>query len=327
MVATLENLKDKLSKLVEEDKKSEMLGEVGLDYVLEYEDTNKPFQTFSLNTERDVQKLIIKEVRSRIGKYKDDNVIDFDFTKELGHHQIGRIALSDCPERLGKMISASNQPNRKSFSLSKNNKNQVVAYVTTISDNRDNSASPIKVIKKMNLASILSKNKKKAQIGLIKGTVKGVPKDLVLIAPESFDLIVVDDTVFVLDERNFHFLFSGTEYLKKVIKANSAKLDSAFDGSDALINYAERNPSVLRGLYHVLTKQKTILLDNGKIHDIENRIKKQTGSSNPIFDHSNEKIVCTKDNAKYIYWLLAKKYALNLLGEDIFVTGSQYPIK
>lgn len=327
MVATLENLKDKLSKLAEEDKKDEVLGEAGLDYVLEYGDINSPFQTFSLNTERDVQKLIIKEVRSRIDKFKDDNVIDFDFTKELGHHQIGRIALSDCPERLGKMISASNQPNRKGFSLSKDNKNQVVAYVTTISDNGDNSASPIKVIKKMNLASILSKNKKKAQIGLTKGTVKGMPRDLVLIAPESFDLVAVDDTVFVLDERNFHFLFSGTEYLKKIIKDNSSKLDSTFDGSGTLINYAEHNPGVLRGLYHVLTKHKTILLDSGKVNDIEERIKKQTGSSNPIFERSNEKIVCTKDNAKYIYWLLAKKYGLNLLDEDIFVTGSQYPIK
>ncbi|HLH85379.1 MAG TPA: Kiwa anti-phage protein KwaB-like domain-containing protein [Thermoplasmataceae archaeon] len=327
MVVTLEGLKKKLSELANKDERNEMTGEASLDYVLEYNDQNNPFQTFSLNTERDVQELIITEVEKRIRKLKEENAIEFDFTKELGREQIGVIELSNCPERLTKMISASNQPNRNSFRLSKDNKNKVIAYITTISKVGDNGTSHVKIIKKLNLASILSRNKKKAAIGLIEGTVKGMSKDVVLFSPESFDLVVMNDTAFVMDERNFHFLFSGTQYLKSVIEGNKNKLDSIFDGYDNLIHYAERNPSALRGLYHILTRNNGIKLDKEKVKSIEEKIKKQKRSDDTIFEYSNGKIVCTEKNSNYVYWLLSKRYGLNILDDEIFVSGSQYPIK
>lgn len=335
MTATFEDLKSKLLELSnEEDKKGklkdqnmDLLGEASMDYVLEYKTQSNPFQSFSLATEKAVQKNIIDEIKNRVHKYNNSDIIDFDFTKELGHHQIGKIELSNCPERLGQIVKASNQPNRKSFSLSKENKPHIIAYIITISHKTDNNYSTIKVIKKMNLVRILSKNKKKAQIGLTKGTVKGMPSDLVLISPESFDVVVLDDTAFVFDERNFHFLFSEPEYLKNKVTENSEKLDSSFTGGDILISYAARNPSILRGLYHVLNRQKPIHIARDKVSAIENKIKVKTGISDTIFEYSNEKIVCTEDNAKYIYWLIAKKYGLNMIDDDIFVTGSQYPVK
>lgn len=327
MVATLQSLQEKLSELAKKEKGKEMPGEASLDYILEYEDQNNPFQTFSLNTERDAQKLIIDEVEKRIRKLKEENAIEFDFTKELGRDQIGVIELSNCPERLTKMISASNQPNRNAFRLSKDNKNKVIAYITTISELRDNGTPHIKIIKKLNLASILSRNKKKAKMGLIEGTVKGMSEDVVLFSPESFDLVVMDDTAFVMDERNFHFLFSGSQYLKKVIEDNKNKLDSTFDGYGNLIHYAERNPSALRGLYHILTRKNGIKLDEEKVKSIEAKIKMQIRSDDTIFEYSNGKIVCTDKNSNYVYWLLSKRYGLNILDDEIFVSGSQYPIK
>ncbi len=326
MVVSLQSLQKKLYELAKEEEK-EMPGEASLDYILEYKDQDKPFQTFSLNTERDVQRLIIKEVENRIRKLKDKNAIEFDFTKELGREQIGVIELANCPERLTKMIKASNQPNRNSFRLSKDNKNKVIAYITTISKVGDNSTSHIKIIKKLNLANILSRNRKKATMGLIEGTVKGMKEDLVLFSPESFDLVVMDDTAFVMDERNFHFLFSGTPYLKKVVEDNKSKLDSTFEGYDNLIHYAEGNPAVLRGLYHILTRKNGIKLDKTKVNSIEVKIKQQIQSKDPIFEYSNGKIVCTEKNANYVYWLLSKRYGLNILDDEIFVSGSQYPIK
>lgn len=93
-----------------------------LDYVLGYEDLSNPFQTFCLEAKRYAQKLIIKDIKKRIEKFKEECTIDFNFTKELSNKQIGVISLSDCPERLGKMISASNQSNRTPFSLFEENK-------------------------------------------------------------------------------------------------------------------------------------------------------------------------------------------------------------
>lgn len=327
MVVSLQSLQKKLSELAKEEKGKEMPGEVSLDYILEYKDQDKPFQTFSLNTERDVQKLIINEVEKRIRKLKEENAIEFDFTKELGREQIGVIELSNCPERLTQMISASNQPNRNSFRLSKDNKNKVIAYITTISKVEDHINSHIKIIKKLNLSNILSRNKKKAEMGLIEGTVKGMKENVVMFSPESFDLVVMDDTAFVMDERNFHFLFSGTQYLKKVVEDNKNKLDSTFEGYENLIHYAEGNPAVLRGLYHILTRKNGIKLDDEKVRSIEAKIKMQIRSDDAIFEYSHGKLVCTEKNANYVYWLLSKRYGLNILDDEIFVSGSQYPIK
>lgn len=323
---TLQELKNMLSELVPEDKEKEIFGEVSVDYVLEEGTQPNPFGTYSLDTEKEVQKTILKEIKKRIDSYKDTDSIDYDFTKELGHHQVGIIDSSDCQKRLIDMISASSQPNRKSFSLTKKNKSEVIAYIITITHRDKTDFPPIKVIKKLNLANILSKNKKKASVGLTKGTVRGMPKDIVLMSPESFDLVYTDGTNFVTNEANFHFLFSGTEFLKANIKGKRDKLDDSFEGADNLISFAERNPSVLRGLYHILTKYDKIEIDHGKATNIEAKINQKNGTNVTIFYFSGEKIICSEDNVRYIYWLIAKKYALNMSDETIFRTGSQYPV-
>ena len=328
MVLSLKDLKDEMSRLYGDEAQGAKNNrtDVSFDYVSDPLSEGRPFNAFSLDMEDEPKKIIMDEVKAKICSYKDENVIDFDFTKELGQNQIGIIPLANCPDRLISMIKATEQPNKGSQSFSQEDKENVVCYVITMLRRENDKYVQIKIIKKLHLSKILSKNKKKPRLGLMDGTVRGMPEDFVLMSPESFDLVVMDDTAFIINEKNFHYLFSGAGYLKSKIEQNKSKLESEFEGVDNLIEYASKNYSVLRGLYHVVMLDKITQIDSQKIKNIESMIVQQKGIKEPIFTYSHKKIKCTPENAKYLYYLLAKKYGLNLIDGNIFVAGSTYPV-
>ena len=325
MPISIEEIKKRFSNLTDEDKKENISKIVSFDYVLE--NTDGSFQTTSLNINKSVQQTIIKQIKNKIDKDSKASLIDFDFTKELGKNQIGIIGISACPERLSSMLAASNQPNRESLSLSKKYEKLVVAYIITIIDSTSDEPHSIKVIKKLHLYNILSSNKKKPRIGLVKGAVTSIPEKLVITAPETFDVIVSDDTVFVLKENNFNFLFGDRETLKKKVIENKEKLETIIDNPDDFVANIASDIRQLRGLYHVLTIRTKINIDNKKLEWLEGEIKKKTGTQDAIFQRNNEKITCTKENSKYVYWLLANRYVVTYLNDDLFVAGSVYNIK
>ncbi len=325
MPISIEELKNRIPNLTDEDNKENISEIASFDYVLENMDGS--FQTASLNIKKSVQQTIIKQIKNKIDGYSKASLIDFDFTKELGKNQIGAMGISACPERLSSMLAASNQPNRESLSLPKKYEKLVVAYIITIMDSTSDEPHPIKVIKKLHLYNILSNNKKKPRIGLVKGTVTSIPEKLVITAPESFDVIVFDDTVFVLKENNFNFLFGDRETLKKKVIEKKKKLETIIDNPDDFVANIASDIRQLRGLYHVLTLGTKINIDNQKLERLEGEIKKKTGTQEAIFQRNNGKIKCTKENSKYVYWLLANRYIVTYLNDELFVAGSFYNIK
>ena len=324
MPISIEELKNRFPNLTDEDNKENISEIASFDYVLE--NTDGSFQTASLNISKSTQHAIIEQIKNKIDGYSKASLIDFDFTKELGKNQIGVMDISACPERLSSMLAASNQPNRESLSLPKKYEKLVVAYIITIIDGTSDDP-PIKVIKKLHLYNILSSNKKKPRIGLVKGAVTSISEKLVITAPESFDVIVSDDTVFVLKENNFNFLFGDRETLKKKVIENKEKLETIIDNPDDFVANIASDIRQLRGLYHVLTIRTKIKIDNKKLEWLEGEIKKKTGTQDAIFQRNDEKIKCTKENSKYVYWLLANRYIVTYLNGDLYVAGSVYNIK
>ena len=314
---------DNLQKIMESLKD----GNVSIDYVLGTDDPDKPFDTYSLSVDKDVQGIIAEQINKRLQKIDTSKVVEYDYTKELSRSQVGIIEIKASVARLRQMVSAIDQPNRTSFKLDKRKKDLVVAYVVSIHKKVSGKDLQLKVIKKLNLASILSKNKHRAEVGLIKGVVKGVPEDLVIMSPEAMDVIAYEDTAFIFNEINFHFLFSGSELLKEEIEKNKSIFQSSLQESEKLIEYAKKNPSILRGVYHLATANKNISINQNKALDIERRIQAVNKTTTKIFDFDpSGKIVCTDSNVKYVYWLLAKKYALSLVDDELKIFGSTYPV-
>ena len=315
---------DELQKMMDSLKD----GGVSIDYVLETDDPDKPFDTYSLSVDKNVQGIIADQINKRIQKIDNSKAVNYDYTKELSRSQVGIIDIKASALRLPQMISAIDQPNRTSFKMDKKKKDLVVAYVVSIHKNVSGKDLQLKVIKKLNLVSILSKNKHRAEVGLIKGEVKGVPEDLVIMSPEAMDVIAYEDTAFIFNEINFHFLFSGSELLKEEIEKNKSIFQSALKESEKLIEYAKKNPSILRGIYHLATAKKNISIDRYKALDIERRIQVVNKTNTKIFDFDpSGKIVCTDSNIKYVYWLLTKKYALSLVDDELKIFGSTYPVR
>jgi hypothetical protein len=312
MVKTFDELKEKFSEIYNDEK-----SHVNFDYVT-FNKQDNPYATYSLEIEQEIQKKLLKLIHDKI-KLDNLEIVNFELTDELAKGQVGCIETKKCTKQLSNFLKSVNQPNRESSaSLSKDMKS-IVAYTLSFSENSID--AEIKVIVKLNLKNYLSKKKNKARFGIVYPKVTEISNELVIISPENFDIITFQDTAFIFDETNFHFLFSDSEYIMKRIENKKYKLENIIQSVDKYLAYAKKYPYVLRGTYHIVENEESFSLNLKEVSYIQKEIEKQTDKTE-IFQYDNGKIICTEENAKYIYWLLAKKYDLNLLKDQIEVVAS-----
>lgn len=285
------------------------------------------FESYYLDIVETARYTLKNELNKKIQKFLDKKyeVVEFNPSVELSTSQIGKAILEEQFSLLNEIITASQQPNKKFSSRDANHFNKlkkgIICYVIKIND--------IFLIKHINLISIFKTNRKKVYLGLYSGKIKNIDHQFIILSPDNFDIIYYknDNTFFVIHEREYHYLFSDTEVLIKKILATKDNLANVIYNSDILIDYAKRNPTILRGLYY-LSYSKLKQLDKNYIKAVEDKIKKQKNlpDNEIIFELINNKIKCTKENIKYVYNLLMKKYAKNLYDDRLFISGSEHKI-
>ena len=82
------------------------MGGVSIDYVLETDDPDKPFDTYSLSVDKNVQGIIADQINIRIQKIENSKAVNYDYTKELSRSQVGIIDIKASALRLPQMISS-----------------------------------------------------------------------------------------------------------------------------------------------------------------------------------------------------------------------------
>ncbi len=287
------------------------------DYIREDEE-NKRFDSYSLDVEKEAWDTIVKEITSNINeKARTREVIGFDINTEIGRNQVGIAKISELNGRLKEVLDVTSQPNSR-LRITKEIRRQIFCYVVTL--------GKFKIIKKMNVVYVLSKSKKKINVGLSEKRIKAVNSEYIMFSPRSFDLICDEENAFIFSEKNFHFMFSGSEFLKSEINKNKDKLLDLVNTPEPLIGLADKNPAILRGIYHLVTSNKSFKPNMEKIESINNKIRAKTNSSEALLTLTDGKLNCTEQNSKYLYWYLAKKIGLNMVTDDLFAIGSSYPI-
>lgn len=310
MVNDLNFLLDKASQIGKDER-------VDFDYVaVPIDGKSDKFDSFSMEVEPQAQKNIVETIKDKIRKSATSaEGVQFNMSTELGKNQIGVADVSDLGSKFANFMEAAKDLNAP---FDKKAEKRIIGYMVRVGD--------LKIIRNLNMTNLLSTHKRKLEVGLKRKKIKRIEEGVILISPESMDVVCVDDSAYILSEQHFHFLFSGTTFLKGEVEKKKSKLEKYVDDVDMLINYAGSNANIIRGLYHIVTDDKMTAIDRGKISGINTKYKQKYGADKGPLVLKDGKLKCDEKSIKYVYWYLGAKFGQNLITEDLFGIGSSYPV-